>query len=298
MNKHWIILAALVTFSGCVSAARFKGQEAKLTSLQKELGTTKADCSASTQAAKKNADDLTTRNNACAEQLVSVQKSNKDLQESLEANKGELSRKVSDLIKEKDDLSQKLADSANENANIRKTKDEELAKTMTEKKALEEAKETEIAQVKKNYEDLTAGLKAEISEGAVTITQLKGKLTVNMVDKILFESGMAEVHPAGKKILENVGKVLSGIADKDIRIEGHTDNIPIGGDLKYKYPTNWELSVARATAVARYLQDNAKIDPKRMIVAGFGEYRPVSPNDTPEHRTLNRRIEIVLVAKE
>ena len=109
---------------------------------------------------------------------------------------------------------------------------------------------------------------------------------------------LRQTNPAGKKILENVGKVLSGIADKDIRIEGHTDNVPIGGDLKNKYPTNWELSVARATAVARYLQDNAKIDPKCLIVAGFGEYRPMSPNDTPEHRTLNRRIEIVLVAKE
>ena len=119
-----------------------------------------------------------------------------------------------------------------------------------------------------------------------------------MVDKILFDSGMAEVRGEGRKVLGSIGKVLKDITNKDIRIEGHTDNIPIKGELKSKYPTNWELSTARATAVARYLQDEAKVTPERLVAAGYGEYRPVALNDTAENRALNRRIEIVLTARE
>ena len=298
MNRYWLIIAALIPLSGCVSASKFKGQESKLASVRQELETAKADCSASADMAKKDADDLKAKNAACAWFLTSVQKSNKDLHETLETSKDELSLKVSGLIKEKDELSRKLSDSAEENVSIRRAKDEELAQALAEKRALAEAGERETARVKKNYADLADGLKAEIAAGAVTITNLRGRLTVNMVDTILFESGMAALRSGGNKILDQVGKVLAGITDKDIKIEGHTDNVPIGGELKNKYPTNWELSAARATAVARYLQDNAGIDPGSLIAAGFGEYRPVFPNDTPEHRALNRRIEIVLVAKE
>lgn len=298
MNRYWLIPAALIPLSGCVSTERFRGQEARLASTRQELETAKASFYASAEMAKNDADALRARNAACAEYLASVQKSNEVLHEALENKKDELSLKVSGLIKEKDELSRKLSASAEENVSIRRTKDKELAKALAEKKALAEAADWEAARVQKNYADLAAGLKAEIAAGAVTITNLRGRLTVNMVDTILFESGMAEVRSGGKKILDQVGQVLAEIKDKDIRIEGHTDNIPIGGELKNKYPTNWELSAARATAVARYLQDNAGIDPGFLIAAGFGEYRTVFPNDTPEHRALNRRIEIVLVAKE
>ena len=169
---------------------------------------------------------------------------------------------------------------------------------MEAKQAAELAKETELAQLKKNQEDLTASLKSQIASGEITITRLKGKLTVNMVDRILFDSGLAEVKAEGRKVLAQIGSALNDVEDKNIRIEGHTDNIPISGELKNRYPTNWELSTARATAVARYLQDVAKIDPARLAAAGYGEYRPIAANDTPENRALNRRIEIVLVAKD
>ncbi|MDD5209132.1 MAG: OmpA family protein [Elusimicrobiales bacterium] len=298
MNRYWLILAALIPLSGCVSAERFGEQRSKLVSARQELETAKVSFYASDKMAKNYADVLKTRNAACAENLSSVQKSNTDLHEALETRKDEFSLKVSGLIKEKDGLSQKLSASAEENISIRRIKDEELAKALAEKMALAEAAEREAARVKRNYADLADGLKAEIAAGAVTITELRGRLTVNMVDTILFESGMAEVRSGGKKVLDQIGRVLAGITDKDIRIEGHTDNVPIGGELKNKYPSNWELSAARATAVARYLQNNTNIDPASLIAAGFGEYRPVLPNDTPEHKALNRRIEIALVAKE
>jgi chemotaxis protein MotB len=164
--------------------------------------------------------------------------------------------------------------------------------------AAEAAKADELAKAKKSFDDLATGLKSEIAAGEIKITQLQGKLTVNLVDRILFDSGKAEIKDDGRKVLDKVGGILNTVGDKNIRIEGHTDNKPIVGDLLSKYPSNWELSTARATAVARYLQDKDKVDPSRLVAAGYGEFRPVAPNDTAESRALNRRIEIVLVPKE
>jgi len=95
-----------------------------------------------------------------------------------------------------------------------------------------------------------------------------------------------------------VGAALKAIQDKAIRVEGHTDNVPIATSLQDRFASNWELSTARATAVVRYLQDKAGIAPDHLIAAGYGEFRPIAPNTTPEGRTQNRRIEIVLVPVE
>lgn len=297
MKRYAILTALLLPAAGCVTTGRFKAQEAQTQEQTKRADALEQDLKAS----RKSEEDLKGQIKVGSDQLASlnvqmasVQKSNKDLQESLEAKKGELTKKISDLIKEKDSISQKIADREAELSDLKRR----LADTEAAKKSLEQAKAAELAAVKKNYEDLTAGLKSEIAAGEIRITELKGKLTVNMVDRILFDSGQAEVKPDGRKVLDKVGSLLNAVKDKDIRIEGHTDNKPIGGELKLKYPTNWELSTARATAVARYLEDQAKVDPKRLVAAGYGEYRPVAPNDTPESRALNRRIEIVLVPRD
>jgi chemotaxis protein MotB len=289
------LLAALWT--GCVTTSRFQAQQSETEAQRK-----RADAAASELAALKTSDAAVLTQLASAKeqlaslqtQLASVQGSNKDLQQALEANKGELSRKVSELIKEKDAAAQKLLKESNDATELRRR----LAEAEDARKALEQAKAAELEKVRANYEQLTSGLKSEIASKDITITQLHGRLTVNMLDRILFDSGRAEIKPDGMKVLEKVGQVLAGLSDKDIRIEGHTDNKPIVGELREKYPTNWELSTARATAVARTLEDRAKVDPKRLVAAGFGEYRPIAPNDTPENRALNRRIEIVLTPKE
>ena len=267
--NHIVLPVLIASLAGCVSTGRFKEQQSQ------------------TAAQKKRADDLVkvqadqaVQLKATADQLASAQTSNKDLQETLDAKKGELSQKVSALIKERDALAQK-------------TNDAEAARL-----SAEAAKAAEVDKVKKSYEDLAAGLKSEIAAGEIKITQLQGKLTVNLVDRILFDSGKAEVKDAGRKVLDKVGSILNTVADKNIRIEGHTDNKPIVGELLAKYPSNWELSTARATAVARYLQDKAKVDSSRLVAAGYAEFHPVASNDTPESRALNRRIEIVLVPRD
>ena len=155
-----------------------------------------------------------------------------------------------------------------------------------------------MKELKGTYDELLKDMKSEIEKGKITITQLKGKLKVNMLDEILFDSGKTTIKPEGIEVLERVGKILLNVKDRAITIEGHTDNVPIGPELAKKYPTNWELSAARATNVARYLQEKIGIDPTLLSATGYGEYQPVYYNDTEEGRAKNRRIEIVLVPIE
>lgn len=279
--KNLLLLLMIAPMSACVvGQTRFKAQQDEAASQKKRAEGLDAELAASRQALQKAALEL----KAAGEQLASAQTSNKDLQQALDAKKGELSQKVSELIKERDAL-------------VKRSAAAEAARAAAEASS-EAAKAAEVAAVKKSYEDLAAGLKSEIAAGEIKITQLQGKLTVNLVDRILFDSGKAEVKNDGKAVLDKVGGILNTVADKSIRIEGHTDDKPITGELRAKYPSNWELSTARATAVARYLQDRAKVDPSRLAAVGRGEFHPVAPNDTPESRGLNRRIEIVLVPRD
>jgi len=156
-------------------------------------------------------------------------------------------------------------------------------------------KEDEIDRLKGTYETLVASMKEEIEQGQIKITQLADRLSVSMVDKILFPSGEAEITPEGLEILNRVGKVLKNAEDKIIRVEGHTDNVPIHPNLQKKFPTNWELSTARATNVVRFLQEKVGINGTRLQVIGMSEYSPVADNKTTEGRSQNRRIEITLL---
>ena len=96
-------------------------------------------------------------------------------------------------------------------------------------------------------------------------------------------------------MLLRVGNILKNAQGKAVRVEGHTDNVRIGGNLRTRFPTNWELSAARATNVVRFLEDKVGMDPKRLEAAGLAENRPVAANDTREGRAQNRRIEIYLL---
>jgi len=192
-----------------------------------------------------------------------------------------------------DSLSQSIVELRRKVADL----DEENRMLKAENASLQKAREEQVRKVSSTYESMLEKMKSEIEQGQVTISELKGKLTVNMVDSILFDSGKAEVKKGGLKILGKVISVLKDVKDRSIRIEGHTDNVPISRALAQRYPTNWELSAARAINVARYLQDQG-IDPANLSAVAYGEWEPVATNDTPEGRAKNRRIEIVLVPKE
>jgi chemotaxis protein MotB len=156
-------------------------------------------------------------------------------------------------------------------------------------------KAEQLEKATQTYEDLQKKLEKEIQEGQIQLTEMKNRLTMTMVDKILFASGSADVSKEGKMVLDKVITILKDVKDKRIQVEGHTDNVRIFSSIKTKYPTNWELSVARATQVVRYLQEEGGLDPKLLSATGYSEYQPLATNDTDEGKAKNRRIEIVLL---
>ena len=159
-------------------------------------------------------------------------------------------------------------------------------------------KEAEIQRLTRTREDLDRALQAEVAKGDIRIKQVRDRLTINMVDRVLFDSGQAQVKTAGLKVLKQVSDVLKKVADKQIRIEGHTDNVPIGARIKERFPTNWELSTARATSVVRFLIEEGGVDRSSLSAVGYSDTKPVATNDTEEGRQSNRRIEIVLYPKD
>jgi chemotaxis protein MotB len=258
---------------------------------------------------------LQLKNLSLENEVASVVDDNIKLEELLRAKSDTLSKNIVDLRDHVGDLKKenKLLKQDNTNlsqdietlkVNVGNLQDQVMA---LEKKnealqdkanALERQRKEEILAMKGTYESLLENMESEIEKGKITITQLKGKLKVNMLDEILFDSGKTSIKPQGFEVLERVGKILSDVKDRNITIEGHTDNVPIGPDLGKKYPTNWELSAARATTVARYLQEKIGINPGVLSATGYGEYQPIASNETKEGKARNRRIEIVLIPKE
>lgn len=118
-------------------------------------------------------------------------------------------------------------------------------------------------------------------------------LVVSLREKLMFDSGEAEIHEEANHILKDLTKEIVNVPN-NVRIEGHTDNVRIGLELKSKFPTNWELSTARATNVTRYLLETLDFPTGRISSAGYGEYQPVVENDTDEHKAMNRRVDIVV----
>lgn len=116
-------------------------------------------------------------------------------------------------------------------------------------------------------------------------------LVISLAEAAFFDSGSAAVKPESRELLDKVAALLSDVPNH-IRVEGHTDNVPISNS---RFPNNWELSTARATSIVTYLITNFGYPPDRLSAAGYGEYRPIASNDTPEGRALNRRVDIVVL---
>lgn len=185
-----------------------------------------------------------------------------------------------------DGMKKQVADLSSQIAGLQ-TKVDELSPRAEKAEQLEKATQT--------YQELAKKLEKEIQEGQIEITEMKNRLTVTMVDKIIFPSGSAEISKKGKEVLDKVIAILKDVKDKRIQVEGHTDNVPIVSNLKKRFPTNWELSTARASEVVRYLQESGGLDPTLLSATGYSEYQPVASNKTDAGKRKNRRIEIVLL---
>jgi chemotaxis protein MotB len=310
MKKILIVLAIVGLLVGCVSTKEYKARvtdidslkqsisslEAKISALEKENATLKDQL----KAVQDEKALVEARLRSTEEDKVALQRENASLKNQLRAaqdEKAALEARLREVQDEKADIEIKLKSTEEaravlqqENASLRSKVSELIRQRDT---ALKE-KEKEVSSLKSTYDSLMKELNKEIKAGQVAITQLKDRLSLSMVEKVLFDSGSADIKKDGQKVLDRVGRILKEVTDKQISIEGHTDNVPIGLKLQQKFPTNWELSTTRATNVARYLQEKAGLDPGLLIASGFSEYHPVESNDTEEGRAKNRRIEIVL----
>jgi len=280
-RMHFVLIVIGLSWAlgGCVSMGKFDLKEKEANDTARNL-----------QELQQKYSDLISENKSRTEKLdcdvaglskdkETLTAENKKLAEILNAKSDELSRELAEVRQRSSELEDEHNRLKDETVNLRKTKAEEAQKTS------------------RTYEEMLEKMKIEISQGQVTISELKGKLTVNLVDAVLFDSGKSEVKPAGLVVLQKVIDILKTVKDKAIRIEGHTDNVQISGSLSKKYPSNWELSSARAINVTRYLQQQG-IDPAVLSAVAYGEHHPVAGNNSDEGKAKNRRIEIILVPKD
>ncbi|MBI3288897.1 MAG: OmpA family protein [Elusimicrobia bacterium] len=269
--------------------------------------------------------ELEGRTAAAEARVATLTRSNKDLSAAIGASKDELGGKLKAIVAEKDELAQKLSDALKEKLSLERLKSiyqtardktaRELGKIREEretlmsrlagldtqaKKAADEARKSEEARAArrlKTREEMNGVADAvlkELQTGAARIEQSDGGFALALSDAALFEEGSPKVSEGGAALLARAGAALKALPGKVIRVEGHSDNAPFKKGLLGGYEGHWELSAARATAVARWLHEHAGVDPARLSAAGFGEFRPAKPNDTPEGRAANRRVALVV----
>ena len=178
---------------------------------------------------------------------------------------------------ENQQLSQSLASLQQENANLPAT----ASRYESELNRLENSR--------RDFESKLAGTGA--------ITKIKdGSVSIVLPDSILFDPGQTKLRDQSKATLKKIAGILkTDIANEMVRIEGHTDSDPIQKQ-KDKYPSNWELSTARANSVLHYLVDECSISPSRIYIAGFGQFQPISDNKTKTGKAQNRRVEFVIIS--
>jgi chemotaxis protein MotB len=221
-------------------------------------------------------------------------------QETFEKAQGEKAQEISALQAQRAALEQQMRDLQQQKSTLEKDRaalEREQGQLRAQNEALE-AQKTQLLNASKKsqsqYDALVADLNQEVQKGQLQVRRYKDMLTVDVAEQLFFDSGRATLKETGKEVLKKVADAMKSYEDKAIRVIGHTDNVPITGGLQKVFPSNWELSAARATTVVRFLQDSG-IEPERLIATGRAEYAPVASNDSPDGRQKNRRIEITLI---
>jgi len=235
------------------------------------------------------------------EEIAAMSRRYNDLKEThdalLRGNARETRRLVSELQAAQEDLARKQSMLANLEGNVSDQR-QSLTKLRAELEA-RNARLMELEDMLQRKDELMNDLRRTVADAllgfegqGLTVTQKNGKVYVSLQNKLLFSSGSTVVDAEGQRALRQLAAVLAQNPDIDIMIEGHTDDVPVRkGSLM---EDNWDLSVLRATSIVRILLEARDIDPKRITVAGRGEYMPVDTADTPEARAKNRRTEIIL----
>jgi len=290
MGKTTLTLILLLALCGCVSKSSYLEKEQEAALLQETLQQLEEQYQ---QQAERNQQLLRDRTDLNQRLTTAIEESSGLRQDVLRARADR--ERAERLFKTRNaEAGQTLTEQRNEIDTLTE-QNRQLSDNLEQERQM---RQTQVQEIKGTYDELVGLLESEIAAGEVTISELEGKLTVNMVEQILFDSGKAEVKKQGVKVLRQVGEVLQNVAEKMIRVEGHTDNIPISPRLSSTFASNWELSAARALNVVHFLEKQVGIPGERLFAAAFGANQPLASNQTREGRAQNRRIQIVLVPNE
>ena len=245
---------------------------------------------------KKN-NALTKENGSLADEQAYL----KNLIASLEDEKKELASQLNTIQSgSSSEIKNLLEELQATRGNLNEREDKLLAaeKALSDKQAKLLELEKILAQKDKAVKELKAkvvGALTGFNNNGLTVYEKNGKVYVSLEEQLLFKTGQWAVDPKGQKALGELAKILAQNNDIQVLVEGHTDNVPMSGSGSVK--DNWDLSVMRATAVAKILTSNPKVNPKQITAAGRSEYLPVDTQNTPEARQKNRRTEIILSPK-
>ena len=273
-----LVVAGVVATGGCVSTGTFNKKVADLQQVtaDHDKAATARERTLDQQIAElqKKSADLDTRLKAALAERNSFQKSLDDTT----ALAGELKNRLEKLGQNVDKLTSEKG---------------QLSRTLDDAKArLEELRKQKLAADARaaTFHQLVEKLRSMIDAGQLKVIVRDGRMIIVLESDVLFDSGKTSIKPGGQTALARVAQVLAGITDCKYQVAGHTDDVPIH---TARFPSNWELSTARAVEVVSFLVSSG-MKPQQLSAAGYGEVDLVVPNDTPESRARNRRIEIVL----
>ena len=207
---------------------------------------------------------------------------------------GDLEAEVSSQAKQRKALLQQRNAARAESSELKREK-EKLGTELEQTQADKEAAKKELEQAR---QDLAAQLATEIKRGEVFILVRGSELVVDVADKVLFDTGKIAINERGQEVLRQVAITLNKMPGHVFQVGGHTDAARIvSADVREHFPTNWELSAARATNVVRFLSEKCGVPGRQLVAAAYARYRPVASNQTAAGKQRNRRIEIALLKK-
>jgi chemotaxis protein MotB len=262
MRTHlWGIIALLALASGCVSSGKHNA-------LQKQLDETK-----------------TTLGGQIADKERRIAELDGQIKE-LRLKGDEQRESIKRLEDERARVEGELATVIKDRAQLKASADEmRTALAETNRRKMEAEKRLS------EFRKLLGQLRSMIDAGKLKVKIVDGRMVLALPSDVLFASGSAELSPAGMQAVSEVTAILLTIPDRQLQIEGHTDNVPI---RTARFPSNWELGAARAMTIVRTMM-SVGMNPGRVSAASFGEFRPAAGNDSEQGRLQNRRIEIVVV---
>lgn len=307
-SKLYLLITILITLSLSSCLVSKKKYDEQVALADKYLAE-KNNCNENLNKANATIEDLNKQIASLSEEIQKLKDSNASLEEK--------NKKLNSLKNESDAICERVRQQLDALTNSTAAEKDKLLKQLAEKerdlmaKAAEldkigrelnerDAKVRELESLIARKDSAVQALKNKMLEalkgfnaGDLSVYEKDGKIYVALSDKLLFTTGSYTVEPRGKEALKKIAEVLNKQTDISIMVEGHTDNKPYVNTAS-PINSNWDLSVMRASSVTKIFTDENKVDAKRVTPAGRGQYFPVETNDTPEGRSKNRRIEIVL----